>query len=62
MISTFAILSTLVLVLPVTFKTLKIFGDENKISYDVTVLLGRTLSRINSQTGNIDEGTKDRAD
>ena len=55
MICLYAILSTLLLVLPVIYKKLKSFCDENNISYDVTVHLGRTLSRINSQSVNIDE-------
>ena len=62
MISTYAIISTLVLVLPVTHKKLNSFCDENNISYDITVHLGRTLSIINAQSVNIDEHTKDRAD
>ena len=62
MTSLYAILSTLVLVLPVIYKKLKSFCDENNISYDTTVHLGRTLSRRNSQSVNIDEHTKDRAD
>ena len=62
MISLYEILSTLVLVLPMIYKKLKSFCDENTISYDITVYLGRTSSRINSQSTNIDEHTKDRAD
>ena len=62
MISIDAILSTLVLVLPVVYKKLKSCCDENNISYDITVHLGRTSSRRNSQSVNIDEHTKDRAD
>ena len=62
MISMCAILSTLVLVLPMVYTKLKSFCDENNISYDITVPLGRTLSIINSQSVNIDENTKDRAD
>ena len=62
MISLYAILSTLVLVLPVIYKKLKSFCDENNISYDITVHLGRNLSRRNSQSVNIDEHTKDIAD
>ena len=50
------------LVLPMIYKKLKSFCDENNISYDITVHLGRTLSRTNSQSVNIDEHTKDRAD
>ena len=34
------------------------FCDENHISYDITVLMGRTISRINSQTVDIDVNTK----
>ena len=63
MISIFAILSTLALDLPMTYKKLKSFCDGNNISYNVTVHLGRTLSRINSQSAIIDEhDTTDRAD
>ena len=62
MISIYAILSALASDMPMTYKKLKSFCDENNISYDVTVHLGRTLSRINSQSVNIDEHTKDRAD
>ena len=40
-----------------TYTQLKSFSDENNISYDVTVHLGRTLSRINSQSVNIDDTT-----
>ena len=46
-----------------TYNNLKLFSDENNISYDVPVHLGRTLSIINSQSVNIDmHDTKDRAD
>ena len=38
-----------------TYKRLKSFSDENNISYDVIVHLGRTLCRQNSQSVNIDE-------
>ena len=63
MISIYAILSTLALDLPMTYTQLKSFSDENNISYDVTVHLGRTLSRRNFQSGNIEENdTKERAD
>ena len=62
MISVYAILSTLSLILPIIFKKIKTVCDENHISYDVTVHLGRTLSRRNSQSVNIDVNTKDRAD
>ena len=62
MISLYAILSTLVLVLPMVYKKLKSFCDDNNRSYDITDHLGRTLSRRNSQSVNIDEHTKDRAD
>ena len=63
MTSVYAILSTLALELPMTCKKLKSFCDENQISYNVTVHLGRTFSKINSQSVNIEEHyTKDRAD
>ena len=62
MISLYTILSTLLLVWPMIYKQLKSFCDDNNISYDVTVHLDRTLSRRNSQSVNIDEHTKDRAD
>ena len=62
MISLYASISTLALILPIIYKRTKTFCDENTISYDVTVHLGRTLSRINSQSVNIDVNTKDRAD
>ena len=62
MISNYAILSTLVLVLPMIYNKLKTFCDENSISYDMTGHLGRTSSRQNSQSVNTDEHTKDRAD
>ena len=58
MISICAILSTLVVVLPMIYKKLKTFCDENNISYDITVQLGRTVSRTHSQTVNIDVNTK----
>ena len=46
-----------------TYKKLKSFCEENNISYDVTVHLGRTLCKINSQSTNIDEhDTNDSAD
>ena len=62
MINLYAILSTLVLVLPMIYKKLTTFCGENDISYDITVYLGRTSSRISSQSVSIDEHTKDRAD
>ena len=62
MLSIYAIRSTLVLVLPMMYKKLKTFCDENNISYDITVHLGRTSSRRNSQSVSIDEHAKDRAD
>ena len=62
MLSIFAIIYTIVLVLPMIYKKLKSFCDENNISYDIIVHLGRTQSRINSRSVNIDEHTKDRAD
>ena len=54
MTSMYAILSTLVLVLPMIYKKFKSFCDENNISYDIAVLLGRTLSIIASQSVYID--------
>ena len=63
MISIYAILSTLALDLPIACQKLNSFCDENNLSYDGTVQLGRTVSRINSQSDNIEEhDTKDRAD
>ena len=61
MISKYAILSTLVLELPMISKKWKTFCDENNISYDITIHLGRTLSRTKSQSVNIDKHTKHRA-
>ena len=57
-----ALISTLVLLLPMVYKKLETFCYETHISYDITLHLGRTLSRTNSQSINIDEHTKDRAD
>ena len=62
MISLDGVLSTLVLVLPIIYKKLKSFCDDNNISYDITVHLSRTLSRRMSPSVNIDEHTKDRAE
>ena len=62
MISVYAIISTLALILPIIYTKIRTFCEENNISYDITVHLGRTLSRRNSQSVNIDEHTKDRAD
>ena len=63
MTSIYAILSTLALDLPITCQKLKSFCDENNVSYDVTVHLGRAVSIINSQSVNIEEhDTKYRAD
>ena len=62
MITLYAILSATDSVLPMIYNKLKSFCDENIISYENTVHLGRTLSIINYQTVDIDEHTKDRAD
>ena len=63
MIKTYAILSTLALDLPMTYKNLKSFCGENNISYDVTIHLGRTFSIINFQSINLEEhNTKYSAD
>ena len=43
MISIYAILSTLVLVLPMIYKKLKTCCDENRISYDITVHVGQNI-------------------
>ena len=58
MISLYAFLSTLALILPTIKIKILTFCDENNISYDITVQLGRTVSRTNSQTVNIDVNTK----
>ena len=61
MISIYATLSTLVLDLPMTYNKLMPFCGENNISSDVTVHLGRTLSRTKIQSVNIEEhDTKDK--
>ena len=60
MISVYAMLSTLALLLPI-IDTKEDILDENNISYDIAVHLGRTLSRRTSHTGNIDVNTKDLA-
>ena len=46
------------LVLPMKYNKLKTFCDENNVSCDLTVHLGRTVSIINSQTVIIDVNTK----
>ena len=64
MISIFAILSTLALVLSMMYQNIKTFCDENNISYDITFFhLGRTFSKNKSQTVNTDaQVTNDRAE
>ena len=63
MIRIYAILATLALDLPIACQKLNSFCDENNVSYDVTVHLGRAVSIINSQSVNIEKhDTKHRAD
>ena len=63
MISIYAILATLALDLPNACQKLNSFCDENNLSYDVTVHLGRAVSIINAQSVNIEKhDTKHRAD
>ena len=43
----YAILSTLVLVLPAIYNKLKSFRDENNIFYDISVHLGKNIKQNN---------------
>ena len=61
MISIYARLSTLALILPILYQHINSVCDASNIKYDIDFQITRSLRKINSQSVTIHVNTKDRA-